>query len=96
MQPEDPFPHSHSPATCPYSEPEQSSPCLPIHFLKIHLNIILPSKPSGPGSSIGIGTNYGLDGPGSSPGGDEIFRLSRPALGPTQPHVQWVSDLFRR
>jgi hypothetical protein len=27
-----------------------------------------------PGSSIGIATDYGLDGPGSNPGGDEIFR----------------------
>ena len=41
----------------------------------------------GPGSSVGIATDYGLDGPGSNPGGDEIFRLSRPALGPTQPPV---------
>ena len=37
---------------------------------------------SGPGSSVGIATDYGLDGPGSNPGGDEIFRPSRPALGP--------------
>jgi hypothetical protein len=44
----------------------------------------------GPGSSVSISTDYGLDGPGSNPGGDEIFRLSRMALGPTQPPVQWV------
>jgi len=25
-----------------------------------------------PGSSVGIATDYGLDGPGSNPGGDEI------------------------
>ena len=37
----------------------------------------------GPGSSVGIANYYGLDGPGSNPGGDEIFRPSRPALGPT-------------
>jgi len=42
-----------------------------------------------PGSSVSIATDYGLDGPGLNPGGDEIFRLSRPALGPTQPLVQW-------
>ena len=41
----------------------------------------------GPGSSVGIATDYGLDGSGSNPGGDEIFRHSRPALGPTQPPV---------
>jgi hypothetical protein len=29
---------------------------------------------SGPGSSVGIATDYGLDGPGSNPGGGEIFR----------------------
>jgi hypothetical protein len=28
----------------------------------------------GPDSSIGIATDYGLDGPGSNPGGSEIFR----------------------
>jgi len=28
---------------------------------------------SEPGSSVGIATDYGLDGPGSNPGGDEIF-----------------------
>ena len=45
------------------------------------------------GSSVGIATDYGLDGPGSNPGGDEIFRPSRPALGPTQPPGQWVPNL---
>ena len=46
-----------------------------------------------PGSSVGIATDYGLDGPGSNPGEDEIFRPSRPALGPTQPPVKWVPAL---
>jgi len=50
---------------------------------------------SGPGSSVAIATDYGLDGPGSNPGGDEIFRLSRPALGSTQPPVKWVQGLSR-
>ena len=50
---------------------------------------------SGPGSSVGIATDYGLDGPGSNPGGDEIFRPSKPALGPIQPAVKWVPGLSR-
>jgi len=49
----------------------------------------------GPGSLVGIATDYGLDGPGSNPGGDEIFRPSRPALGPTQPPLQWIPGLSR-
>ena len=31
-----------------------------------------PNK-CGPGSSVGIATDYGLDGSGSNPSGDEIF-----------------------
>ena len=50
---------------------------------------------SGPVSSVGIAPDCGLDGPGSNPGGDEIFRLSRPVLGPTQPPVKWVPGLSR-
>ena len=49
----------------------------------------------GPGSPIGIATDYGLDGPGSNPGGAEIFCPSRWVLGPTQPPVQWVPGLSR-
>ena len=47
----------------------------------------------GPGSSVGIAIDYELDGPGSNPGRDEIFRPSRPALGTTQPPVKWVLGL---
>jgi len=45
MEPEGLLLHSQVPATCPYPEPDRSSPCRPpqSHFLKIYLNIILPS-----------------------------------------------------
>jgi hypothetical protein len=43
------------------------------------------------GSSVGISTGYGLDGPGSNPGGGEIFRTCPDR--PTQPPVQWVPGL---
>ena len=49
----------------------------------------------GPGSSVCIETDYGLDSPGSNLGGDEIFRPSRPALGNIQPPVKWVLGLSR-
>ena len=49
----------------------------------------------GPGSSVGIATDYGLDGPRLNPGEDEIFRSSRLALGPNQPPVKWVLGLSR-
>ena len=49
----------------------------------------------GPGSSVGIATDYGLDSPGSNPGGNEIFHTCRPALRPTQTPVKWVPGLSR-
>ena len=50
----------------------------------------------GPGSSVGIATAYGLDGPGiESRWGRDFPHLSRPTLRPTQPPVQWVPGLSR-
>ena len=48
-----------------------------------------------PGSSVGIASDYGLDGQGSNPVGEEIFRPSRPALGSTQSPVKRVPGLSR-
>jgi hypothetical protein len=49
-----------------------------------------------PGSSVGIATGYELDGPGiECRWGRDFPHLSRPALGLTQPPVQWVPGLSR-
>ena len=52
MEPEGSLPHSQLPATCPYPVPDRSSPYS--HFLKIHLNIILPSIPGSPQWSLSL------------------------------------------
>jgi len=39
--------------------------------------------------------DYGLDGPGSNPGGYEAFHPSRRTLGPTQLPVQCVPVLYQ-
>jgi hypothetical protein len=49
-----------------------------------------------PGSSVGIATGYGQDGPGIESRWRRDFpHLFRPALGSTQPPVQWIQGLSR-
>jgi hypothetical protein len=53
-------------------------------YITLHI-----STTSWPGSSVGIATGYGLDGPGR-----DFSHTTRPVLGLTQPPVQWVPGLL--
>ena len=59
-------------------------------------NIPVPLRRMWAGSSVGIATGYGLEGPGvESRCGRDFPHLFIQALGPTQPPVQWLPCLSR-
>jgi hypothetical protein len=70
----------------------------PIHIHVMHLNllyIIIVLKGRSRDSSVGRAARYGMDGPGiKSRWGRDFPHLSRPALGPTQPPIQWVAGFY--
>jgi len=69
---------------------KQNAPFL-VTVLLPQVNILYVNDQSWPGSSVGIATGYGLDGPRiESRWGRDFPQESRPTLGPTQPPVQWV------
>jgi len=62
--------------------------CNPSQHSSVYINKYIHIY--GSGSSVGIVNDYGLDGSGSNPSGDEIFRPSRPALWPTKPLSMYI------
>jgi hypothetical protein len=68
----------------------KKSPRYPFYIFRKVGNLL-----RGPGSSVGIATDYGLDGPRIESRWGEIFLPSRLALGSTQPPVKLVPGLSR-
>jgi len=54
MEPASSLPQAQDRITCPYSEPDQSSPRHPSYFLKMNLNVILPFTPGSSKSSLSL------------------------------------------
>jgi len=64
--------------------------CIPVNFAASFPNLVEIFQ-----ACLLMSTDYRLEGPGSNPGRDEIFRPSRTSLRPTQPPVKWVPGLSR-
>jgi hypothetical protein len=65
-------------------------------LLHTHIFFVCYRHCMGRDSSVGIATRYGLDGPAIESRWRRDFpHPSRPAVGPTQPPIQWVPGLSR-
>ena len=58
MASESSLPCSQEPATCPYSEANQSSPSPPYNFLKLHFKITFSSTPLSSKWSLSLGSSH--------------------------------------
>jgi len=75
------YPYSQCYCMCRFN---QRYPCNQLEIHSLHKNFFFLTMTNsityqnigGPGSSVSIATDYGLDGPGSNPGEDEICRPS--------------------
>jgi hypothetical protein len=83
------LPRLQVPATCPYLEPAQSSPCLQSHFLKSHLIIILPSMSGSYRWSLSLRFPHKIP---QSPIGATLHAASMTFFSIWLPEQYWVSS----